>query len=59
MQEQQLQKQLAKTEFFHDQMQSELLYIDGMLRLLGFEEGLETLKKAAKELVKSETQFEA
>ena len=46
-----LLKKIAKLESLCDQLQSEMNYIDSLLREVGFEEGLETLKEAAIELI--------
>lgn len=46
-----LLKKIAKLESLCDQLQSEMNYIDQLLREVGFEEGLETLKEAALELL--------
>lgn len=46
----QLLKKLGYLEFINDQLSSELRYVDTLLRAIGFPEGLETVKIAAKEL---------
>lgn len=46
-----LLKKIAKLESLYDQLQSEMNYIDKLLKEVGFEEGLETLKEAAIELI--------
>lgn len=51
MEQKALLKQIAMIEFFNDQIQTELSHIDGLLRLIGFEEGITTLKSAAGELL--------
>ncbi|MCH9631352.1 MAG: hypothetical protein S4CHLAM37_13750 [Chlamydiia bacterium] len=45
-----LQKKIAKLESLYDQLQSEMNYLDNLLKEVGFEEGLKTLKEAAIEL---------
>lgn len=45
-----LQRKIAKLESLYDQLQSEMNYLDGLLKEVGFEEGLKTLKEAAIEL---------
>ena len=45
-----LQKKIAKLESLYDQLQSEMNYLDTLLKEVGFEEGLKTLKEAAIEL---------
>lgn len=51
MEQKGLLKQIAMIESFNDQLQSELCHIDKLLRLLGFDEGIITLKIAAGELL--------
>lgn len=45
-----LQRKIAKLESLYDQLQSEVNYLDQLLKEVGFEEGLKTLKEAAIEL---------
>jgi hypothetical protein len=45
-----LQRKIAKLESLYDQLQSEMNYLDVLLKDVGFEEGLKTLKEAALEL---------
>lgn len=45
-----LQKKIAKLESLYDQLQSEMNYLDNLLKEVGFEDGLKTLKEAAIEL---------
>lgn len=45
-----LQRKIAKLESLYDQLQSEMNYLDNLLKDVGFEEGLKTLKEAALEL---------
>ncbi|MCH9614917.1 MAG: hypothetical protein SP1CHLAM54_01330 [Chlamydiia bacterium] len=53
-----LLKKIAKLESIVDQLQSEMNYIDQLLREVGFEEGLETLKEAALELLEKKQEDE-
>ncbi len=53
-----LLKKIAKLESLCDQLQSEMNYIDQLLREVGFEEGLETLKEAALELLEKKQEDE-
>lgn len=53
-----LLKKIAKLESLVDQLQSEMNYIDTLLREVGFEEGLETLKEAAIELIDKKKDFD-
>lgn len=50
----QLQKKVAYLEFVNDQLTTELRYVDTLLRSIGFPEGLETVKLAARELMDRE-----
>lgn len=49
-----LEKKIAYLEFANDQLTSEVQYIDRLLRLIGFPEGLDTIKSAAQELFEEE-----
>lgn len=45
---------IAFLEFVNDQLQSEVEYIDRLLKVIGFSEGLTTIKSAAEEIMKEE-----
>jgi len=47
----QLTNQIARLESLNDQLTAEIAYVDSLLKQLGFEEGLETLKAAAAEVL--------
>ncbi len=49
-----LVKKIALLESVNDQLYSELIDIDRLMRLVGFEGGLETVKLTAQELYNSE-----
>lgn len=51
MSEEKLQKKIAKLESLNDQLQTEYQVLDKMLKELGFENGIQTLKEAAIELI--------
>jgi len=51
----QLEKKLAYMEFVNDQLVAEIRYVDSLLRSIGFPEGLETVKLAARELMERES----
>lgn len=51
-----LEKKIAYLEFVNDQLLSEIQYIDSLLKIIGFPEGLETIKSAAKEVSEEESQ---
>ena len=46
-----LLKHISELESLNDQLISELRFLDNLLRKVGFEEGLITLKSAAQELL--------
>lgn len=46
--------EVAKLESINDQLVSELQYVDQLMKLVGFAEGIETLKATAQELIKLE-----
>jgi len=52
-----LEKKLAYMEFVNDQLATELRYVDNLLRVIGFPEGLETIKSAAEEVIEEEEEF--
>lgn len=45
-----LEKKLAKLESIHDQLVTELDYVNHLMKLVGFAEGIASLKSTAKEL---------
>ncbi len=49
-----MQKKLAELESINDQLSAEIKYLDQLLKQVGFEEGLKTLKTAAQELIEEE-----
>lgn len=49
-----MQKKLAELESINDQLTAEIRYLDQLLKQVGFEEGLKTLKSAAQELIDEE-----
>ncbi|MEX1012921.1 MAG: hypothetical protein WD595_03145 [Waddliaceae bacterium] len=46
-----LQKELTKQEFINDQLLAELSYTDQLLKDVGFEHGLASLKAVAEEML--------
>ena len=50
MKEQDFKRRIAYLESINDQLNTELRYIDALLKSIGFTEGLETVKCAAQEL---------
>lgn len=51
-----LLKEVARLESLNDYLQSDLSYIDQLMRLVGFAGGLETVKATALELQKIESE---
>jgi hypothetical protein len=49
--EEQLKHRICELESINDQLSTEIRYLDQLLRKIGFEEGLKTLKWAALELL--------
>jgi len=49
-----LEKKIAYLEFINDQLTSEIYHTDQLLKLIGFPEGLATIKKAAQEVIEEE-----
>ena len=45
-----LLKKISELESINDQLQAEIRYLDDLLKSIGFEEGVSSLKKAAEEL---------
>lgn len=46
-----LQKKIAQLESVNDHLRSEVEYVDQLMRLLGFSEGLLTVKTTAQEIL--------
>lgn len=54
MNKEKLLKRIAELETMNDQLVTELRYLDNLLKDVGFENGLKTLKSAAQELVEED-----
>jgi hypothetical protein len=54
MTKEQMLKKISELESINDQLQAEIRYLDQILREVGFEEGLKTLKYAAQELIEQD-----
>ena len=54
----QLQKKLAYLEFVQDQLESELSYVNELLKSVGFPKGLDSAKAVALELLETENSNE-
>ena len=50
-----MQKKMAELESINDQLSAEIKYLDQLLKQVGFDEGLKTLKSAAQELLDEES----
>lgn len=57
-QEDDLKKRVSELESINDQLQAEIRYLDQLLKKIGFEKGLSTLKFAAQELLDQQQQEE-
>lgn len=51
---QELKRRISELETINDQLSAELRYLDDLLKEVGFEEGLITLKYAAMELLEED-----
>lgn len=58
MNKEDLLKRISELESLNDQLLAEIRYLDELLREVGFEEGLKTLKFAAKELIEEDRREE-
>lgn len=47
----QMRKKIAMLESINDQLTTEVVYVDQLMRLLGFSEGLATIKATAHEIL--------
>lgn len=52
--EEELTRRISELESINDQLAAELRYLDELLKEIGFEEGLITLKSAALELLEQD-----
>lgn len=58
MKEKDLEKKLAKIESLYDQLLADVDNLNQLLMQLGFEEGIVTLRQAAKELLEKKDEIE-
>lgn len=56
MNEKRLLKKIAKLESLNDQLQAEFNFLDKVLKKVGFDDGIQTLKEAAIELIDKKQQ---
>lgn len=54
MEKEELESKLSKLETINDQLQAEIYYLNKLLKQVGFDEGIETLRSAAMELLEIE-----
>ena len=54
MTKEQMLRKISELESINDQLQTEIRFLDRLLRQVGFEEGLKTLKFAAQELLEQD-----
>ncbi len=52
--EEELKRRISELESINDQLAAELRYLDELLKEIGFEDGLITLKEAALELLEQD-----
>jgi hypothetical protein len=55
----QLQQKIARLEFIHDQLEAEIVYVDQLLKSVGFPRGLVSAKEVALELIEAEQESQA
>jgi hypothetical protein len=58
MENEKYEKKIAQLESLNDQLQAEFTNLDLILRELGFEKGILTLKEAAKEMLNNKNPLE-
>jgi hypothetical protein len=58
MEKEKMLRRISELETVNDQLLTELNYLDRLLKQIGFEQGLITLKAAAQELIEEENQKE-
>lgn len=54
----QLLKKIAQLESINDQLITEVSYVDHLMRMIGFSDGLATVKATAKEIMDQGIEFE-
>ncbi len=48
----QLLKKIALLESLNDQLSTEVTYVDQLMRMVGFSQGIDTIKATAEEMIK-------
>ena len=56
MEPEKMLKRISELETINDQLLTEINYLDRLLKQIGFEQGLVTLKAAAQELIEEDRQ---
>lgn len=54
----QILKKIAQLESLNDLLLTEVSYVDNLMRMIGFSEGIKTVKATAVEILKHNNQFE-
>lgn len=54
-----LEKRKEHLEIVNEQLLGEIAHLDQLMRLVGFTDGLETLKATARDLIKSEQEMDS
>jgi hypothetical protein len=54
MEKEKMLKRISELETINDQLLTEISYLDQLLKQIGFEQGLVTLKAAAQELIEED-----
>jgi len=54
MNKSQLDKRISRLETVHDQLESEIQYIDKLLKSIGFPHGIESAKQVALEILENQ-----
>lgn len=51
MSEKEMMRKIALLESVNDQLSTEVSYLDGLMRMIGFARGVETFKATAQEII--------
>jgi hypothetical protein len=57
MHKEEMLKKISELESINDQLLTELRYLDSLLKGVGFDDGLQTLKDAAQELLEQDREM--
>jgi hypothetical protein len=50
-----IRKRIAELEFIHDQLSAEIIYLDRLLRSVGFPSGLASAREVAEDILNGES----